>query len=187
MRNLKVPTGNILIIDGDKGPLECLSLGDYGKEANVKADFLGLSRDISGVPHRDLLPLSEKWVVTISTQYGCSMGCRFCDVPKVGPGVNATLRDLENQVDSAIFLHPEVQRTNRLNVHYARMGEPTFNRNVLHHAAWLPIQVSERLGDSHVHPVVSTMLPKGNKGLFEFLTRWTALKNNLYYGEAGSG
>ena len=36
MENIKVPTGNILIIDGEsrirKNKIECLSIGDYGKE-----------------------------------------------------------------------------------------------------------------------------------------------------------
>jgi len=44
-KNIKVPTGNILIVKGEEGKLECLSIGDYGKEANVKADFMGLERD----------------------------------------------------------------------------------------------------------------------------------------------
>jgi len=29
LKNLKVPTGNILIVQGEKGQLECVSLGDY--------------------------------------------------------------------------------------------------------------------------------------------------------------
>lgn len=78
IKNIKVPTGNILIGQGNKGPIEFLSIGDYGKEKNLKADFLGLSKEINGVPHGDLLPLEDKWVITISTQYGCNMGCRFC-------------------------------------------------------------------------------------------------------------
>jgi len=91
MRNIATPTGNILIVDGDHGQLECLSLGDYGKDVNIKCDAMGLSRDPGQVRHQQMLPLSKKWVITVSTQYGCSMGCRFCDVPKVGPGRNATL------------------------------------------------------------------------------------------------
>jgi hypothetical protein len=42
IRNIEVPTGNILVVDGEKGQLECLSLGDYGKDTNIVADFLGL-------------------------------------------------------------------------------------------------------------------------------------------------
>ena len=90
LKNIKVPTGNILIVSGEKGKLECLSIGDYGKDVNLKADFMGLTRNIEKVEHHDIMSLTEKWVITISSQYGCSMNCKFCDVPKVGPGINAT-------------------------------------------------------------------------------------------------
>lgn len=183
IKNIAVQTGNILIVKGDKGKLECLSIGDYGKEANIKADFLGISRELNGVTKRDIMPLSEKWVITISTQYGCSMGCRFCDVPNVGPGLNATFDDLVNQVDTAMSLHPEVGYTKRLNIHYARMGEPSFNRNVLFHAKALHRQ--NILNHSLVHPVVSTMMPKRNNDLVPFLHEWCDIKNLLYKGDAG--
>ena len=93
-KNIKVPTGNICVMQGEKGLIEFLSIGDYGKNLNIKADFLGITRELNGVPNGEIMPLSEKWVITISTQYGCSMGCKFCDVPKVGKGVNATLIEL---------------------------------------------------------------------------------------------
>ena len=131
LENYKVPTGNILVVEGENGKLEMLSLGDYGKEVNVKCDALGLRRTPDPVKHTELLPLEDKWVVTISTQYGCSMRCKFCDVPKVGPGKNATTDDLIKQVLTGIDLHPEVPYTRRLNIHYARMGEPTWNPSVL--------------------------------------------------------
>lgn len=180
--NIEVPTGNILIVDGDHGRLECLSLGDYGQAKNLKADFLGLTEEINGVPHGDLLPLEKKWVITISTQYGCSMGCRFCDVPKVGPGRNTTITDLIGQILAATELHPEVTSTNRLNVHFARMGEPTFNPSVIHAARWLKLVMDQT---HRVHPVVSTMMPAGNKWLLHFLMAWMDVKNRLYGGEAG--
>jgi len=185
LRNIKVPTGNILVVGGQKGNLECLSLGDYGRAKNVKASFLGLDADIQGVPNGDIMPLSEKWVVTISTQYGCSMGCVFCDVPKVGPGRNATLNDLTVQVESALKIHPEIKSTKRLNLHYARMGEPTFNDNVLIHAQGLMKEVEIFISESHIHPVVSTMMPKRNKKLSRFLHTWCDIKNNNYQGSAG--
>jgi len=185
IRNIKVPTGNILIVNGEKGKLECLSLGDYGRGLNVKADFLGLENDISGVPNGEVMSLGEKWVITLSTQYGCSMGCKFCDVPKVGPGINATEKDLTDQIISALKIHPEIGSTKRLNVHYARMGEPTFNDNVLHHANNLLQEVRPYVNRSHVHPVVSTMLPRSNKNLYRFLQDWCEIKNYRYRGAAG--
>jgi len=81
IKQINVPTGEICIVEGAMGNLEMLSLGDYGKDVNLKANFLGLNRTPGRVRHTKLLPLEEKWVVTISTQYGCSMGCTFCDVP----------------------------------------------------------------------------------------------------------
>lgn len=59
-KTIKVPTGEIYIATGEKGlPLEFLSVGDYGKSANIKADFLGITREINGVPNGTPMPLSE--------------------------------------------------------------------------------------------------------------------------------
>lgn len=180
--NIPVPTGNILIVEGEHGELEMLSLGDYGKEVNVKCDAMGLDRKPSPVKHTALLPLKEKWVVTISTQYGCSMRCTFCDVPKVGPGRNATFKDLIHQVLTGIKLHPEVTSTKRLNIHYARMGEPTWNPYVLDATKWLKTHIDP---EYTIHPVVSTMMPCRNVWLKTFIHTWMRIKNRLLQGEAG--
>ena len=183
MKIFKVTTGHICTMEGEYGKqLEFLSIGDYGKEKNLKADFMGLTKEINGVPHGELLSLSEKWVITISSQYGCSMGCSFCDVAKVGPGINASFGDMLKQTYSAIGLHPEIKTTKRLNLHYARMGEPTYNDDVIFTAYWLASDLKNK--DWGFHPVVSTMMPKKNRNLFRFLDNWISLKNNLN-GEAG--
>ena len=39
LKNLKVPTRNICIMKGEKSRLEFVSLHDYGKAKNIKADF----------------------------------------------------------------------------------------------------------------------------------------------------
>ena len=74
MRN-KIPTGYLFTVDGLRGELETLSIGDYGKSRNIKADFLGFPNEINGVANGNCLPLSEKWVITLSTQYGCIQNC----------------------------------------------------------------------------------------------------------------
>lgn len=176
---IEVPTGHIITLDGGQGRLECLSLGDYGKANNIKADFLGFTDEINGVEHGELLPLNEKWVITISTQYGCSMGCTFCDVPKVGSGRNATMLDLTRQVELAMNLHPDIE-TGRINLHYARMGEPTWNNEVINSVYYL----RSELNTFEFHPVVSTMMPSGNKDLFRFLSAWLDYKW-MYDGDAG--
>lgn len=185
IRNIKVPTGNILVVQGEKGKLECLSIGDYGKNVNLKADHMGLTREIDKVEHQKLLPLDEKWVVTISTQYGCSMSCEFCDVPLVGAGINCTYQDIISQILTAISLHPEIKYTKRLNIHYARMGEPTWNEDVLKSAFLMQRELSCVLGESLIHPVVSTMMPRFNTNLHSFLAGWMYAKNIIYNGNAG--
>jgi 23S rRNA (adenine2503-C2)-methyltransferase len=182
LRNLQVPTGNILVVQGERGKLEMLSLGDYGKDVNLKSDALGLTREIEKVQHSALLPLTEKWVLTLSTQYGCSMGCVFCDVPKVGPGMNATFSDLVDQVMTGLELHPEIEATDRLNIHYARMGEPTWNRSILNVTPYLQHQIGKKY---KLHPVISTMMPKNNTDLRSFIVDWMWIKNDLLDGNAG--
>lgn len=186
IRNIKVPTGNILIVENDQGrKLECVSLGDYGAQNNLKADFLGLTKDIVKVKSQDIMPLTDKWVVTISTQFGCNSNCVFCDVPKVGPGVNASYDDMLQQIKIGLSMHPEVTKTNRLNIHYARMGEPTWNQNVLELSRNLHQEFKGIIGDSLIHPVISTMCPNKNRGLKSFLDSWMEIKNKTYGGNAG--
>ncbi len=185
VKNYVVPTGNIIVAEAEKGLVEFLSLGDYGKQVNVKADFLGLERAIERVTHTDMLPLTEKWVITTSSQYGCSMGCKFCDVPLAGAGVNVSCKDIIMQVLSAISLHPEITYTKRLNHHHARMGEPTWNDDVIRSTRRLQTILPRIFDEVHYHPVVSTMMPKNNKNLEPFLREWVHTKNLIMLGKAG--
>ncbi len=182
IKNIEVPTGNIVICEGSKGSLEFVSVGDYGKEVNLKAEFLGLNENPKPFKHTKMIPLTEKWVITISTQYGCSMNCTFCDVPMVGNGKNATFNDLTGQILSGLMLHPKIESSERLNIHFARMGEPSWNPEVLDCAKWM----KEHLDNEYnVHPVISTMMPKNNKWLKTFIHTWMRIKNRLYKGNAG--
>lgn len=179
---IKTHTGKIYV-DKEK-QLEFLTVGDYGKENNIKADFLGLLKEINGVKHHKV-DLTNKWVATISTQKGCSMKCKFCDCPEYGFYGNVTLEELIYEIQT-ILEHENIDYTNRFNVHFARMGEPTFNWNVINFASnELKPLVEKFIKAKTVHPVVSTMLPKSNKRLEEFLLRWCEIKNNEYNGEAG--
>jgi len=175
LQKIPVPTGYIVVVEGAKGFLEFLSIGDYGKPVNLNPT--------TPVPDNPpLMPLTDKWVTTISTQYGCSMGCQFCDVPAVGRGVNATLHDLQQQILISLKLFPEVTYSNRLNVHYARMGEPTWNPNVLDHAKWMKDHIDPEF---NVHPVLTTMMPSKNEWLKTAVHTWIRIKNRVYGGNAG--
>lgn len=182
MEIIQTHTGKIYV-DRDR-QLEFLTVGDYGKENNIKADFLGLHNEINGVQHHEV-DLTDKWVATISTQKGCPMKCKFCDCPKYGFYGNATLDELVYEIET-ILQNEDVDHTDRFNVHFARMGEPTFNWNVIDFVSKeLRFLVNKYTKAKTIHPVVSTMLPKSNKELEEFVLKWCEIKNNEYDGEAG--
>jgi 23S rRNA (adenine2503-C2)-methyltransferase len=182
MKIVKTHTGKIYV-DYEK-KLEFLTVGDYGKENNIKAEFLGLHKEINGVKNTDV-DLTEKWVATISTQKGCPMKCKFCDCPKFGFYGNVTEEEMCYEIET-ILNGENVTHTDRFNVHFARMGEPTFNFDVLNFAKnTLRSLVSKHIKTKTIHPVVSTMLPKSNKRLEEFLLEWCYIKNEVYNGEAG--
>lgn len=182
MKTILTHTGKIYVDTEHK--LEFLTVGDYGKENNIKANFLGLTKEINGVANTEV-NLSKKWVATISTQKGCPMNCKFCDVPKFGFYGNASIEDMERQIRT-IIENESVRYTERFNVHFARMGEPTWNQDVLAFGIALK-GVVRRCGlrADTVHPVVSTMLPRANTKLENFLHVWCSIKNDLYGGEAG--
>lgn len=182
MKIVNTHTGKIYV-DTDK-KLEFLTVGDYGKENNIKADFLGLTKEINGVANTEV-DLSDKWVAIISTQKGCPMACQFCDCPKYGFYGNASIEDMCFEIEQ-ILKGENVKSTKRFNVHFARMGEPTFNKNVLFFAeTYLKPLVERYIKADTIHPVVSTMLPKVNKNLNSFIQRWCLIKNDVYDGEAG--
>ncbi len=189
-RRYPIPTGYLFVGNYSKGELETLSIGDYGKSKNVKADFLGYTKQIEGVPNTNCMPLSEKWVVTVSTQYGCPMKCSFCDVPNVKFRGNATFEDLQHQLYNALELFPEIKYTERLNLHYARMGDPIFNENVFAFSEWLQlnkrkVQEDTGLRIEVLHPVLTTSLPRKFRILEDRILEWCRIKNEVYNGQAG--
>ena len=184
MKIVMTHTGKIYVDVENR--LEFLTVGDYGKENNIKASFLGLDKEINGVQHHDV-DLEDKWVATISTQHGCCMNCSFCDCPKYGFYGNVSEELLEHEIKTMLLDNRTItSHTKRFNVHFARMGEPTFNFNVLKFTEFrLRELVDQFIYADVIHPVVSTMLPKVNKKLFEFLYQWCYIKNEVYKGEAG--
>lgn len=185
IKEFKTRTGAIYC-DTEK-MLEYLYVGDYGKENNIKADFLGYKKEINQVQHRDV-DLSEKLVVTISTQKGCPMHCRFCDCPNVGFGGNISRKELAEEISNAIK-YSGCKYTQRFNLHLARMGEPALNAPAV--LAFLKYDlcglVNSMMEAGVIHPVFTTMMPKqlGIKGMCHILTEFCKIKNEDYQGEAG--
>ena len=193
IKEFKTRTGAIFC-DTDR-LLEWLYVGDYGKENNIKANFLGLKKEINSVQHHEVV-LEDKLVVTISTQRGCPMKCRFCDCPRLSfiyhqaysNGFNATREDLAFEVENAIKASG-CKYTKRFNLHLARMGEPSLNaENVF----GFLIKDLRGIVNSHmladvIHPVFTTMMPKGlgKEKASGILQAFCDIKNTIYDGEAG--
>lgn len=75
---------------------------------------------------------NDKWVITVSTQYGCPVGCIMCDAGTTYKG-NLTAEEILWQIDTIVYSrYPDgVIPVNKFKVHFARMGEPSLNPNVL--------------------------------------------------------
>lgn len=58
MKVFEIPTGFLFTDEYSKGQLETLSIGDYGKSKNIKADFLGFTNEINGVTNGPCASLS---------------------------------------------------------------------------------------------------------------------------------
>lgn len=185
IKEFKTRTGAIFC-DTEK-KMEYLYVGDYGKENNIKADFLGFKKEINQVQHHDV-DLKDKMVVTISTQKGCPMNCMFCDCPKVEFGGNISREELSEEVVNAIKFSG-CKYTERFNLHLARMGEPSLNAdNILDFLSYdLRDIVDANMSADVIHPVFTTMMPKslGIDKLSEILKRFCHIKNEEYDGEAG--
>lgn len=121
------------------------------------------------------LPRERKWIINISTQYGCPIRCRFCDAGHAYHG-NLDTPAMLAQVQAVMARHPGLAaRCDKLKVHFARMGEPALNDAVL--------DVLHRLPDFTRAPglwaCVATAAPMGRDAWFEELIR---IKNDLYRG-----
>ncbi len=119
-------------------------------------------------------PRREKWVVIVSTMFGCPVGCRMCDAGGRPEG-RLTSEEMLWQVRTAVARRFPSGRpeTAMLKVQFARMGEPSLNGAVIDALDALP---GEFPGTSVVASV-STIAPVG---VGAFLTRLRDVKDRRY-------
>ncbi len=120
----------------------------------------------------------DKWIVNVSTQFGCPVGCVFCDAGGDFRG-NLTKEELLLQVRHVLRRHPELPSTcGKLKVHFARMGEPSLNDAVLDAMRALP-ELPELKGAKGLWCCMPTVAPRNRDEWFEKLLD---LKNEIYFG-----
>ncbi|MBN1773660.1 MAG: radical SAM protein, partial [Deltaproteobacteria bacterium] len=117
----------------------------------------------------------QKWIINVSTQFGCPVGCPFCDAALAYHG-NLTMEELHAQVRWALGRHPGVAHAcAKLKVHFARMGEPSLNDAVLEAMDGLPGVVDS----PGLWACVATTAPRGRDAWF---ARLAELKERRYRG-----
>jgi 23S rRNA (adenine2503-C2)-methyltransferase len=122
------------------------------------------------------IPRDRKWVLILSTLYGCPGGCRFCDAGSFYRG-KLTMEEMLAQVDYMVGRRYRDRRVpvEKFKVQFARMGEPAFNKSVLEALE----ELTRRFDAPGLMPCVSTVAPKGAESFFE---RLLGIKRDLYDG-----
>ena len=118
----------------------------------------------------------EKWVLIVSTLYGCPVGCAICDA---GSWYEGPI-DAEGILDQILYMvdrrfEDRAVPVPKFKIQFARMGEPAFNPAVIDVLRRLP----RMLDAPGLLPSLSTVAPAGVEGFFEELL---GVKNALYGG-----
>ncbi len=112
------------------------------------------------------LPREQKWVLLVSTLYGCPVGCTMCDAGGFYQG-KVSKEGIFSQIDFLVRKrYPDgVIPSRQFKIQFARMGEPAFNLHVLDVLTELP----ERYQAPGFMPSISTIAPQGTDAFFERL------------------
>lgn len=121
----------------------------------------------------------EKWVLMISTQFGCPVGCRMCDAGAMGFHGNLSAEQMLAQVRKVTADNPGLDPAShpKFKIHFARMGEPSLNPAVLEALERLP----EEMPWPGLMPSLSTVAP-ANPEAEAFMARLAEVKTRHYPG-----
>lgn len=119
-------------------------------------------------------PREEKWILTISTLYGCPVNCTICDAGPFYLG-RISKEGMFWQLDKMISgKYPDEHiPVKQLKVHFTRMGEPTFNMAVLD----VIKEFDWYWKAPGFMPSISTIAPRGSE---KFLDELISLKNEKF-------
>lgn len=131
VKEYKYPSGSVYVTyDAEKDfYLETTSMQDV--DTRNKSQDVIMSSDPEEIK-KHLVPKEDKWLIAISTQYGCPQKCKFCLVPTLGFHGNISREQMWEQLELVFNQHPEVTHSDKIKVGFARMGEPQYNwKNIL--------------------------------------------------------
>jgi 23S rRNA (adenine2503-C2)-methyltransferase len=122
------------------------------------------------------LPREKKWVLIVSTLFGCPVKCLMCDAGSYFRG-RLSKEEIFAQVDFLVtkrFPNGSVP-VDKFKIQFARMGEPALNLNTLEVLEELP----HRYDAAGLMPSLSTIAPAGADRFFE---RLVEIKKKRYTG-----
>ena len=112
------------------------------------------------------LPREEKWVLIVSSLFGCPVGCPMCDAGEYYRG-KLSRDEIIEQIDYLVDRRFPGRKipVRKFKIQFARMGEPAYNSNVLDVLQALP----ERYDAPGLLPTLSTIAPRGSEAFFDQL------------------
>jgi 23S rRNA (adenine2503-C2)-methyltransferase len=120
------------------------------------------------------VPRKKKWVLIVSSLFGCPIGCSFCDAGITYKG-KLSKEEILAQIDFPIkkrFPSGDIP-VEKFKVQFARVGEPALNPAVIEMLSELPF----RYNAPGLLPCVSTIAPGGSDLFFDKLLN---LRKNIY-------
>ena len=122
------------------------------------------------------IPRDKKWVLIVSTLFGCPINCPICDAGRKYGG-KLSKEEILSQIDYLIKrrFKDGVVNIPHVKIQFARMGDPAFNNAVLEVLKDLP-KLYRMPG---LMPSISTVAPSNSK---KFLEELKIIKDTLYSG-----
>lgn len=154
-------------------------LSVYGKEDLAKVYVAKMRDDEEHIIEfvestQPPIPRDKKWVLIVSSLFGCPVKCRMCDAGGKFYGRLGT-REILEQIDYMVkrrFPDGKVPIP-KFKIQFARMGEPSLNPNVLEALERLP----EMYDAPGLIPSLSTVAPASSRNFF---VKLIDIKDRLY-------
>lgn len=124
--NHVLPSGNVYVLHDPKKNffIETTQMQDI--DTKRKPQEILTTTDPKVIKEH-LVPIKDKWLIAISTQYGCPHKCMFCQVPGLGFHGNLSADQMWEQIEFVLSQRPEVTECHKIKLGFSRMGEPFWN------------------------------------------------------------
>ncbi len=143
----------------------------YLAQFEGKCKYVEFVDSLGGAKSRE-----EKWVIIISSLFGCPVNCKFCDAGHFYQGKLSVEQMLE-QVDYVVKRHlPSGNvKSDKFKVQFARIGEPALNDAVIDTIT----KIKDRYRPTNYMPCISTIAPSGRETWFR---RLKSLNHEIFKG-----